>query len=91
MDTEALAAELLNELNLDDAELTTLQAQIESAIDITKRSAGQVDETNPTAIKAVKTIATQLYYDRTLSEGLSRGVMMMLTHLQAGAQYADKA
>lgn len=87
MDSATLASELLAELNLDDAELTTLQAQIEASIDIVKRSVGQLDEADPTAIKAVKTIATQLYYDRTLSGGLSRGVMMMLTHLQAGASH----
>lgn len=87
MDSAILASELLTELNLDEAELATLQAQIEASIDIVKRSVGQLDETDPTTVKAVKTIATQLYYDRTLSDGLSRGVMMMITHLQAGAQH----
>jgi hypothetical protein len=87
MDTAKLAGELLTELNLDDSELATLQAQIEASVDIVKRSVGTIDEANPTTIKAVKTIATQLYYDRTLADGLSRGVMMMLTHLQAGASH----
>jgi hypothetical protein len=83
MDEQALAQTLLSELNLDDAELATLQAQVTTAINLVNHSASNVDPKSQTAIDAVKTLATQLYYDRSLENGLSRGAMMMLTHLQA--------
>lgn len=86
-----MAEDLLNELNLDDAELTTLQALVNSATDIVKNSAANVDETSQTTITAVKTLATQMYYDRTLTDGMSRGLMMMLTHLQAQGNEANEA
>ena len=38
---------------------------------------------------AIKTLATQLYYDRELSKGMSAGLLMMLDQLQGMVSGSD--
>ncbi|WKF86020.1 hypothetical protein [Lacticaseibacillus pantheris] len=83
LNTDQLAQALLNELNLDDAELATLKAKAAEAEVIVRRSIDFSDESDTGFSGAVKVMATQLYYDRTLSTGLSNGMIMMLTQLRA--------
>lgn len=89
--TDELMLKLRDELNLDDFDETnTLLIDL-----LTQSEAIVLDSTNyknyeqvsdkDIFTRAVFTLATQLYYDRTLSEGLSKGLQMMLNHLQAGA------
>lgn len=71
-DNEALISSLVA-----DAQLITL--------DSISSTATQDDyKDNNLFNRAVKTLATQLFYDRTLSEGTSLGYQMIVTHLQMG-------
>lgn len=83
LDTAQLAQALLDELNLDDGELATLKAKVVEAVAIVRRSVDFSNESDDGFSGAVKVMATQLYYDRTLSAGLSNGMIMMLTQLRA--------
>lgn len=91
LETDELILKLRDELNLDDFDETnTLLIDL-----LTQSEAIVLDSTNyknyeqvsdkDIFTRAVFTLATQLYYDRTLSEGLSKGLQMMLNHLVAGA------
>lgn len=84
--------ELADELNIDtdDAELKTVDSLIDSAkamiqssikLKITDDDILAVNE--PLYNRLIKTMATSLYYDRELSTGYSKGVMIMLTNLRA--------
>lgn len=75
--------DLMTELNLDEAEKTTITNLVAGATGVVTSSVGVIDETDPIAKLAIKTMATQQYYDRALENGLSQGVLMMLLHLQA--------
>lgn len=82
------AQNLAAELNTDD-DLTTLQsllnqAQIivDNALDTDTYSQATL-EADGLYVRAVYTLATQLYYDRTLADGMSNGLQMMLVHLQS--------
>jgi hypothetical protein len=87
--TEIDTEKLMDDLNLDDtpenkAIITDL---ILDASDLIRSSVNyKVPETEyfkfPIYIRAVKTLATQLYYDRELSEGMSKGLQMMINHLK---------
>lgn len=91
------AEDLANELNLDLDENTTktLTNLIDQAAEIVKSSVNskvkiEDFESDQIYIRAVFTLATQLYYDRILSEGMSIGLRMMINHLvaeYAGVQY----
>ena len=88
--------ELLSELNLDindantilinslvtDAQIITL-----SAVNSTKKIEDYAD--NQIFQRAVKTLATQLFYDRTLANGSATGYRMMVTQLQAQEEIAE--
>ncbi|MFT9004124.1 MAG: head-tail connector protein [Liquorilactobacillus hordei] len=88
--------ELLSELNLDindantilinslvtDAQIITL-----SAVNSTKKIEDYAD--NQIFQRAVKTLATQLFYDRTLANGTATGYRMMVTQLQAQEEIAE--
>ncbi|MGV3337670.1 head-tail connector protein [Latilactobacillus curvatus] len=80
---------LSDELNVDQQseDVTTINELVSDAELIIQNS---VDHTVPleqyqkSAIfnRAAKTLATQLYYDRELSAGMSNGLQMMINHLK---------
>lgn len=77
------ANELAQELNLDE-DTTTLTALLTHAQAVVDHAVGGTPSTDDLLYKrAVYTVATQLYYDRTLTGGLSVGVKMMIEVLQA--------
>lgn len=78
-----IVADLMAELNLDDAEKTTITNLVAGATGVVTSSVGVLDESDPIAKLAIKTMVTQQYYDRALENGISQGVLMMLLHLQA--------
>lgn len=80
---------VLAELNLDDNDdnrktITALIAEAQDiiihSVDSTKQVADY--DTNLIFQRAVKTLVTDLYYDRTLSNGMSLGLQMMINHLK---------
>lgn len=84
--------ELANELNIDtdNNELTTVGSLIDSAKSLIKSSINlQVTDDDILAVntdlynRLIKTMATSLYYDRELSAGYSKGVLIMMTNLRA--------
>jgi len=84
--------ELADELNIDtdENELKTVASLIDSATSMIKSSIKlQVTDDDILAVneplynRLIKTMATSLYYDRELSTGYSKGVMIMLTNLRA--------
>ncbi|WP_063515650.1 hypothetical protein [Schleiferilactobacillus harbinensis] len=85
IDTNTIADDLLAELNLDPAELSTVRTLVTTAKEVVSRSA-DIQSGDSLFIPAIKTLATAQYYDRTLSNGLPNGLLMMLTHLQANPQ-----
>jgi hypothetical protein len=80
--------ELMTELHVDitDEETATITSLIDDATDMVNGSLGIVDNSklvNESLYKrAIKTLTTQLYYDRTLSTGLSHGLILMLIQLE---------
>lgn len=85
IDTNEIADDMLSELNLDPAELSTVRTLVNTAKEVVSRSA-DVSSNDSLLIPAIKTLATAQYYDRTLSNGLPNGLIMMLTHIQANPQ-----
>lgn len=84
--------ELANELNIDidDDELKTVTSLLESAKAMIQSSIKlKVTDDNILAVneplynRLIKTMATSLYYDRELSAGYSKGVMIMMANLRA--------
>lgn len=84
--------ELADELNIDtdDNEIKTVDSLIASAKSLIKSSIKlQVTDDDILAVNAdlynrlIKTMATSLYYDRELSSGYSKGVLIMMTNLRA--------
>lgn len=82
VDVNQVANDLMNELNLDSSELGTIQSLVSTAQEVVNRSA-DIQSGDSLTIPAIKTLATAMYYDRTLSNGLPNGMLMMLVHLQA--------
>jgi hypothetical protein len=82
IDTNTIADDLLSELNLDQSELATIRTLVSTAQEVVNRSA-DIQPNDSLAIPAIKTLATATYYDRTLSNGMPNGLIMMLLHLQA--------
>lgn len=83
------ATTVLAELNLDDNDdnrktITALIAEAQDIIIHSVDSTKQVSDydTNLIFQRAVKTLVTDLYYDRTLSQGMSLGLQMMINHLK---------
>ena len=84
------------ELNLDsnDSNTTLITNLINQAQDIIIHS---VDSTKTVSdyssnyifSRAVVTLVTQLYYDRTLSSGMSLGLRMMINHLKGEVTVSD--
>lgn len=90
--------ELANELNIDtdDNELTTVGSLIDSAKSLIKSSIKlKITDDDILAVNAdlynrlIKTMATSLYYDRELSAGYSKGVVIMMTNLRSEVLGAD--
>lgn len=84
IDTNTIADDLVSELNLDPSELATIRTLVTTAKDVVSRSA-DVSANDSLTIPAIKTLATSMYYDRSLESGLPKGLIMMLTHLQAAS------
>lgn len=81
------ATKLADSLNLDPEEVTTLQALIDQSKELVKSSVNYNMEdaqleTVPLFDSAVSALATALYYDRTLENGMPRSARIMITHLQ---------
>ena len=84
------AALLMDELHIDqsDVETATIQALIDDAKEIvansvssTMRVANMESKYSSLFDRAVKTLATQMYYDRELANGTSKGFQMTIDHL----------
>lgn len=85
-----LTTSLLTELNLDasDESKTLISNLIKDANDLTLSAIDTTSNfddfsSNQTYLRAVKTLATQLFYDRTLENGTAQGYRMMVAKLQA--------
>lgn len=83
------ASELMDELHIDQspAEIATVQTLITEAqtiIDQATDSTGtdNVYQKSPIYDRAIKTLVQQLYYDRSLTDGFSKGLIMMLDYLE---------
>lgn len=81
------ATKLADSLNLDPEEVTTLQSLIDQSKELVKSSVNysMTDaqlEAVPLFDSAVSALATALYYDRTLENGMPRSARIMITHLQ---------
>lgn len=83
-----IPSQLLVELNLDDTNenKTTLTAKFKEAWAIIKDSIDNKADDDELAkdkifVAAVKSLTAQLFYDRTLSGGISVGTQMMINHL----------
>lgn len=86
----SLVDETMAELNLDDVGTTkqTIQTLVDQSIEIVKHSVNSNISTeeymeDKLFQRAVITMATQLFYDRSLESGLSLGFQMLVVHLQA--------
>ncbi len=84
----------MDELHIDQSptELTTVTNLINEATEIVNHSVNSSKthyRTSPIYDLAIKTLATQLYYDRELSRGMSAGLLMMLDQLQGMISGSD--
>lgn len=84
IDPNKVANDLMTELNLDPAELATITALVNTSVNIISRSS-DAPEDDTLTVPAVKTLTQALYYDRSLANGMPKGLLMMLTHLQASS------
>lgn len=80
--------QLLDELHIDDTpeEEATICNLINMAKAIVDEAIQDIDNSklvqDQLYLSAIKTLATQLYYDRTLSEGKAPAVQLLIAHLQ---------
>lgn len=90
--------ELMDELHIDatkeeTATITALiddaQIMVDSAIGIKSDTVNPLGGT-PLYSRAVKTLATQMYYDRSLENGMSKGLIMMLEYLELDREAANE-
>lgn len=84
----------MDELHIDQnpTELTTVTNLINEATEIVNHSVSSSEtqyQASSTYDLAIKTLATQLYYDRELSRGMSAGLLMMLDQLQGMVSGSD--
>lgn len=81
------ATKLADSLNLDPEEVSTLQDLIAQSKELVKSSVNysmtdeQLDGV-PLFDSAVSALATALYYDRPLENGMPRSARIMIVHLQ---------
>ncbi len=83
------ATELMDELHIDQspAEIATVQALINEAQTIVDQATDSTGtdkdyQKSPIYDRAIKTLVQQLYYDRSLTDGFSKGLIMMLDYLE---------
>lgn len=83
------ATELMDELHIDQspAEIATVQALITEAQTIVDQATDSTGtdkdyQKSPIYDRAIKTLVQQLYYDRSLTDGFSKGLIMMLDYLE---------
>ncbi|MEN2315450.1 hypothetical protein ABC653_08920 [Lacticaseibacillus paracasei] len=81
VDPNKIASDLMVELNLDESELPTITSLVNTAIKVINRSSDAPDSDTLT-IPAIKTLTQATYYDRGLANGMPKGLLMMLAHLQ---------
>lgn len=80
--------QLLDELHIDDTpeEEATICNLINMAKAIVDEAIQDIDNSklvqDQLYLSAIKTLVTQLYYDRTLSEGKAPAVQLLIAHLQ---------
>lgn len=86
--------DMLDELNLDSTEENNklMSGLIQDSALIIIHAVNNnlsASEVNSDKIfnRAVKALATQLYFDRTLSQGMSLGIQLMIDHLKG--EYAE--
>ncbi|WP_270777141.1 hypothetical protein [Lacticaseibacillus paracasei] len=84
VDPNKIASDLMTELNLDESELPTITSLVNTAIGIINRSS-DAPEDDTLTVPAVKVLAQAMYYDRGLANGMPKGLLMMLAHLQASS------
>lgn len=90
VDISQVSNDLMAELNLDQSELSTIQSLVTTAKEVVSRSA-DIQPDDSLTIPAIKTLATATYYDRTLSNGMPNGLLMMLVHLQANTSASQSS
>lgn len=84
VDPNKIANDLMTELNLDESELPTITSMVNTAINVINRSS-DAPEDDTLTIPAIKTLTQATYYDRSLENGMPKGLLMMLAHLQASS------
>lgn len=89
VDPNKIASEIMTELNLDESELPTVISLVNTAISVINRSS-DAPESDTLTIPAIKTLTQATYYDRSLENGLPKGLLMMLAHLQASGDNNGK-
>lgn len=90
LDVETIMAEL----NLDDSDKNLITNLLSQAQDIIIHSVDSTKQTtdfegNLIFQRAVITLVTQLYYDRSLSVGMSIGLQMMINQLKGQVKVND--
>lgn len=88
MELTELVQTIMLELNLDDDETALITGMVNSAIPVILNavdSSKTYDDFkgNDLFILAIKTLTTQIYYERTLPDGLSKGLLAVVKQLQA--------
>lgn len=89
VDPSKIASDLMTELNLDESELPTITNLVNTAISVINRSS-DASESDTLMIPAIKTLTQATYYDRSLENGMPKGLLMMLVHLQASGDNNGK-
>lgn len=89
VDPNKIASDLMTELNLDESELPTITNLVNTAISVINRSS-DASEDDTLTVPAVKVLAQAMYYDRSLENGMPKGLLMMLAHLQASGDNNGK-
>lgn len=84
------AESMIQELSLDETPeikqiITDLLVEADAMIrDSVDRNAKKSEfERDPIYQRALKSLTTQLWYDRALADGMPKGIQMMITHLQS--------
>lgn len=79
----------MDELNLDeDTTITNILNDAEQMILATLNKKDlKYWEDNQLFVRACYALATAMYYDRTLADGLPKGVVMLIAHLKGDDDY----
>ena len=88
-DSETITQDLLTELNLDTTEennavmsglLKDAQELVLDSVNSSLSASNLADD--QIFLRATKALATSMFYDRSLSQGIPIGVQLMITHLK---------